>query len=89
MPFGNGTHQNLSCLEYFFSTTFGIDISLPFSVIFFDSSFPFSNDVFKVSYRVNTPLAAPKVVSFCFETPGTNASISLLNLVLLPDCDAK
>ena len=86
---GNGTHQNLSCLEDFFSTIFGIVISLSFSVIFFDNWPPAINEVFKVSSRENTPLAAPKVVSFCFESPGTNASISSLNLVLFPDWEAK
>ena len=44
---------------------------------------------FKVSSNVKIPLAAPKVVSFCLDVPGTKASISSLNLVLLPDCDAK
>ena len=63
--------------------------SLSLSVIFFDNSLPFSNEVFRVSSKENTPLAAPKVVSCCFEVPGTNASISSLNLVLFPDWDAK
>ena len=58
-------------------------------VIFFDNSLPFSNDVFKVSSNVKIPLADPKVVSFCFDWPGINASISSLNLVLFPDCEAK
>ena len=35
------------------------------------------------------PFAAPNVVSFCFDIPGTNASISSLNLVLFPDCDDR
>ena len=35
------------------------------------------------------PFAAPSVFSFCFEVPGINASISLLNFVLFPDCDDK
>ena len=38
---------------------------------------------------MNLPFAAPKVISFCFDVPGTKASISLSNLVLLPDWDAK
>ena len=60
-----------------------------FSVIFFDNSPPALNEVFKVSSSENIPLAAPKEVSFCFDVPGTNASISSLNCVLLPDCEAK
>ena len=64
-------------------------ISLSFSVIFFDNSLPALNEVFKVSSSENTPLAAPKVISFCFDCPGTNASISSLNFVLFPDCEAK
>ena len=63
--------------------------SISLSVIFFDNSLPFANEVFKVSSKENTPLAAPKVVSCCFEVPGTNASISSLNLVLFPDWEAK
>ena len=47
------------------------------------------NESFKVSVRVNVPFAAPRVVSFCFDTSGTKASMSLSNLVLLPDWDAK
>ena len=29
------------------------------------------------------------MISFCFDCPGTNASISSLNFVLFPDCEAK
>ena len=58
-------------------------------MIFFDNSPPVLNEVFNVSSSENTPLAAPKVISFCFDCPGTNASISSLNLVLFPDWDAK
>ena len=50
---------------------------------------PAVNDVFKVSSSENTPLAAPKVISFCFDCPDINASISSLNFVLFPDCEAK
>ena len=60
-------------------------ILLSFLVIFFDNSLPAVNDVFKVSSSENTPLADPKVVSFCLDSPGTNASISSLNFVLFPD----
>ena len=60
-----------------------------FFVIFVDSSNPFSKDVFKVSSSVKTPLADPNVVSFCFGWLGIKASISSLNLVLLPDWEAK
>ena len=35
--------------------------------------------------KENIPLAAPRVVSFCFDFPGTKASISSLNRVLFPD----
>ena len=58
-------------------------------VIFFDISWPFSNAVVKVFSKENIPLAEPTVVSFCFDLPGTKASISSLNLVLLPDWEAK
>ena len=51
----------------FFSTTFGIVISLSLLVIFFDNSLPAVNEDFKVSSSENIPLAAPKVVSFCFD----------------------
>ena len=86
---GNGTHQNLSCVVDFFSTTFGKEILLSFLVIFFDNLWPVSKEFFNVSSKVYIPLAAPKVVSFCFDVPGTKASISSLNFVLFPDCEAK
>ena len=38
---------------------------------------------------MKTPLAAPRVVSFCLDWFGINASISSLNLVLFPDCVAR
>jgi len=69
----------------FFSITVGDDVLLSLLVIFFESSYPVSNELFKVSSNVKVPLAAPKVVSFCFDNPGTNASISLLKVVLFPD----
>ena len=75
--------------EIFFSTTFGKEILWLLFVIFFDKSWPATNELFKVSSNVKTPLAAPKVVSFCLDVPGMKASISSLNLVLFPDCEAK
>ena len=58
-------------------------------VICLDNSLPFAKDVFSVSSNVKTPLSAPRVVSFCLDWLGIKASISSLNLVLLPDCEAK
>ena len=48
---GKGTHQNLSCVVDFFSITFGDDVLLLLLVIFFDNSYPLSNDSFKVSSK--------------------------------------
>ena len=89
LPLGKGTHQNLSCVVDFFSITVGDDVLLSLLVIFFESSYPLSNDFFKVSSNVKVPFAAPNVVSFCFDIPGKNASISLLKVVLFPDWEAK
>ena len=58
-------------------------------VIFFDNSCPASKELFNVSSKTYDPFAAPNVVSFCFDIPGTNASISSLNFVLFPDCEAR
>ena len=79
----------MSCVVDFFSTTLGKEILLSLLVIFFESSKPASNELFNVSSKVYDPFAAPNVLSFCFDVPGTNASISSLNLVLFPDCEAK
>ena len=38
---------------------------------------------------MNTPFADPTVVSSCLDWLGIKASISLLNFVLFPDCEAK
>ena len=86
---GRGTHQNLSCCVYFFSETCGTEILLSLLVIFFDISWPALKDVFKVSSKVNIPFAEPNVVSLCFDWSGTKASISSLNFVLFPDCEAR
>ena len=89
MPFGNGTHQNLSCSEDFFSTTVGIETLLLFSVILFETSYPLLNASLIVSSKVNLPFAEPIVFSFCLDFFGMNASIFSLNSDLFPDCDAK
>ena len=86
---GSGTHQNLSCNADFFSTTVGIETLLSLFVILFDKECPFSNALLIVSFNENMPFAEPTVVSFYLELLGTKASISFLNVVLLPDCDAR
>ena len=86
---GSGTHQNLSWFVNFFSETWGTETLLSLLVIFFDNWYPFSKDVLIVSSRLNIPLADPTVVSFCFDLPGTKASIFSSNFVLFPDWDDK
>ena len=83
------TGAETSALHAFNIQTFGKENLLSLFVIFFDKSCPAVNELFKVSFNVKTPLAAPKVVSFCLDAPGTKASISSLNLVLFPDWDAR
>ena len=58
-------------------------------VIFFETSNPVLNPSSKVFFNVKVPFEAPTDFSFCFDLSGIKASISSLNLSLLPDCDAR